>query len=1069
MVRPNLIIRALAGNWNRLLPVWIFLSLAPYSAWSGPAAAPAEVTTFHQFYTLTPDAASQGRQVRIKGVVLCYDPGWNQLYLHDGTETRWFDPWLFQTNLAAGQQVEVTGITEVGHDGLDLTNLHLQILGAGVIPKPKPLLIRELGGDFGQWVETKGLIRVADTSSGRLSLVIQDQGQTCLVYVLGLPATNNFNWLVGGNVRIRGINASKISGGQLTAPSLFAPDANAIILVELSHTKPNDLPVSSVVSLLDRELGLWTNQPLHLKGAIVAYQPGESVVVKDSTGTIRANVIQTTEAQIGAHIDLWGYLTVLPGQTILGDAYFEINPSSAVTVTVPQAGQASPKPVPTSGELVDFAAVSKLTPEEAANGLPVRLRGTVTYADWEWRNCFIQGQDGAIYFVLNQPEIKVGQWVEVVGQTSPGGYAPQLANTSIRVLGTTNLPPPVIAELEDFAGGNLDSRWVQIDGVVRRTSSQWGHSTLVLTTPKGRFKVIVPVPADRILTANLINAVVRVRGVCTSEMNARSQLTGIIIYAPDLNQITTVVPALTDPFAVPETEIGSVARFDPNRLAVRRVKVGGMVTLILPDKGFYVQNASAGIFVNTTQTKNLHAGDSVRVVGYPALGDFSPQLEDVQIQGGGTTPVPQPEPASAEEILMNGTHDSTLVQLEGTLVQSLAHSAQPKLVLQSGSVIFTAILLTEASGRRGAYLQAGSLLHLTGVCQIQAGESHEPESIQLLVAGTQDVKVLREPPWWTIRHTVILASTLGLGMLLALVWSRSLRRQVQAQIKIIRQNEQALMTVSRRAGMAEVATAVLHDVGNVLNSVNVSATLAADELRESKTGDVSLVAALMKERAADLGHFITQDAKGRRLPDYLATLGGQLVAEKQFVLGELERLASYIQHIKDIIATQQNHAKLGSGAETVDVAGLIEDALRMNATALARNQIKVVRDYDPMKPCEIMVEKNKVLQIFVNLVKNANHACAESARPEKCLSISLSLGDSQVSTSFTDNGVGIPRDNLSRIFTYGFTTRKNGHGFGLHSAAISAQELGGVLLATSPGPDRGATFTLLLPTLSKPQ
>ena len=310
---------------------------------------------------------------------------------------------------------------------------------------------------------------------------------------------------------------------------------------------------------------------------------------------------------------------------------------------------------------------------------------------------------------------------------------------------------------------------------------------------------------------------------------------------------------------------------------------------------------------------------------------------------------------------------------------------------------------------------------------------------------------------------MILAASLTLSVMLAWAWSSSLRRQVRAQTKIIRRNEQELITVSRQAGMAEVATTVLHNVGNVLNSVNVSATLAAEGLRDSKSGDVALVAAMMKENSGDLGHFFANDARGRQIPQYLINLGEHLAGEKKFLLGELDSLTKNIQHIKNIVAMQQTYARVSGVSETISVADLIENALQMAAGGIGRHDIQIIRDYGAAGSLEITVEENKVLQILVNLISNAKDACVESGQAEKRLTIRVTSDENRVKIACTDNGVGILRENMIRIFNYGFTTRKQGHGFGLHSAALAAKELGGTLQAESEGTGKGATFSLELP------
>jgi PAS domain S-box-containing protein len=277
-----------------------------------------------------------------------------------------------------------------------------------------------------------------------------------------------------------------------------------------------------------------------------------------------------------------------------------------------------------------------------------------------------------------------------------------------------------------------------------------------------------------------------------------------------------------------------------------------------------------------------------------------------------------------------------------------------------------------------------------------------------------------------------------------------------------------LLHASRLAGMAEVATSVLHNVGNVLNSVNVSVTLLSDRVRGSKLVNLSRASALMRQHADDLGTFLTHDPKGRQIPQYLEQLAACLVEEQNSLLLELESLGKNVEHIKDIVAMQQSYSRVGGVKETVKLAELVEDALRMNAAALGRHEVQVIRDFDPASLPEIMVEKHKVLQILVNLIRNAKYACDDSGRPDKRLTMRVTSNHERVEISVMDNGVGIPPENLVRIFNHGFTTRKNGHGFALHSGAVAAQEMGGTLCAQSDGLGHGATFTLRLPPTTKP-
>ena len=271
-----------------------------------------------------------------------------------------------------------------------------------------------------------------------------------------------------------------------------------------------------------------------------------------------------------------------------------------------------------------------------------------------------------------------------------------------------------------------------------------------------------------------------------------------------------------------------------------------------------------------------------------------------------------------------------------------------------------------------------------------------------------------------------------------------------------------LLETSRQAGMSDVATSVLHNVGNVLTSVNVSASLINDQLRNSKTGALTKACALLTEHTADLPKFFTCDPKGQRLPDFLTKVARCLEEERAALTRESLDLAKNVEHIKEIVAMQQNYARIAGVTEDLPPSSLVEDAVRINEGAFLRHGVSLNREFDPVPP--VRVDKHKVLQILVNLFRNAKYAMDATGREDKILTIAVRMSsNSRVKIIVKDNGLGIQPENLTRIFSHGFTTKKEGHGFGLHSGANAARELGGSLQAFSDGPGTGATFVLELP------
>jgi len=283
------------------------------------------------------------------------------------------------------------------------------------------------------------------------------------------------------------------------------------------------------------------------------------------------------------------------------------------------------------------------------------------------------------------------------------------------------------------------------------------------------------------------------------------------------------------------------------------------------------------------------------------------------------------------------------------------------------------------------------------------------------------------------------------------------RKRAEEEIEALHNQ---LVEASRHAGMAEVATGVLHNVGNVLNSVNVSSTLLAERLRKSRAPNVERAAELLRDRNGGLARWLTEDEKGRMLPSYLAELGRHLSTEHAEMTTELELLVKNVEHIKEIVAMQQNYAKVSGFTETLPLEKLVDDALQMNTAAFERHRVKVIRNYENVP--NVRVDKHKVLQILVNLLRNAKYAM-EACRERRIELHIHRASAAAVRITVQDTGCGILRENLTRIFSHGFTTKKDGHGFGLHSGAIAAKEMGGILTAESEGPGRGATFILDLP------
>lgn len=285
------------------------------------------------------------------------------------------------------------------------------------------------------------------------------------------------------------------------------------------------------------------------------------------------------------------------------------------------------------------------------------------------------------------------------------------------------------------------------------------------------------------------------------------------------------------------------------------------------------------------------------------------------------------------------------------------------------------------------------------------------------------------------------------------------RKRAEAELHA---TQQKLIEAAHGAGMAEVAADVLHNVGNVLTSINVSTTVITERVTKSELGNLQKIAAIVNEHLDGIGEFLTTDTRGRYIPAYLTEVGKCLQAEQADIIDKLHVLADNIQHIKDIISMQQAYAKVSGVSVRVSPSQLVEDAIQINSAGLQRHGTRLVRKFEQLPDIEI--DKQRVLQILVNLIGNAKYALSNSNKKDKRLTIHLYRhNENGFRIEVIDNGVGISRENLTKIFSHGFTTKQHGHGFGLHSSALAARELGGSLTVQSDGVDRGATFTLELP------
>lgn len=288
--------------------------------------------------------------------------------------------------------------------------------------------------------------------------------------------------------------------------------------------------------------------------------------------------------------------------------------------------------------------------------------------------------------------------------------------------------------------------------------------------------------------------------------------------------------------------------------------------------------------------------------------------------------------------------------------------------------------------------------------------------------------------------------------------------QLRCQRNAMEKMQRELMNASRQTGMAEIATSVLHNVGNVLNSASVAATVSMDGIRRFKIGELAPVVKMLNDHPSDIAEYLGAQNRGVQLAKYMSELEKCLNQERESVTAELNALSDSLDHIKSIIVKQQQYARYVGVVERVDIAEAIDDALKMDGMT-ARSNIRVVQQFADVDP--IATDRHRLMEILLNLLSNARHAIQDARPSDPRITLRIESDERHVRIALSDNGIGIKPTDLPKIFAYGFTTKPKGHGFGLHGSALAAKGLGGTLTASSAGAGRGATFVIEIPRVAE--
>jgi signal transduction histidine kinase len=488
-----------------------------------------------------------------------------------------------------------------------------------------------------------------------------------------------------------------------------------------------------------------------------------------------------------------------------------------------------PQPAKPTAVITRADQIRRLSPEEAAQGRPVRIRGVVTM-DAPAPDFFVQDSTAGIYVEGNSiskyPHV-LGQLVEVEGITGPGKFAPVVREGTLRVISPGTLPKAQIFPFSALADGQQDSQWVKVRGIVRWASidaTSWRETTLAMRVASGagEFNLRVPIAHGQQEIASWIDSEVLVEGVCGSLYNSNRQLTGILFYVPRLSFIKVEAPAL-------EVPLSALLRFAPGEGSRRRVRVRAVVGYQQRGHALFLQSRGKGLRVLTEQDTLLQIGDFVDVIGFPAMGESAPILEDAVFHRLGHEKTPEPVPLNLDAPWEQ--YDGALVTTSAKLLNRQVRPDGIRLLLQHAEVIFDATLPSTSAPDHLESLPLNSEVQVLGICLVRSGGLWRiPQSFRILLRSPQDVTVLRSPSWWTLRHTVWVLGITASILLIVLAWIVVLGRRLREQMEIIRQKLRSGAVLEERNRIARE----LHDtLEQELAGITMQLDLAVDCLQQA--------------------------------------------------------------------------------------------------------------------------------------------------------------------------------------------------------------------------------------------
>lgn len=722
-----------------------------------------------------------------------------------------------------GQRVRVEGTAEPGYYYSPCINRAvLEVLGDAPLPRPSRKTFAELiseGGDT-EWVESTGTVRSVAAHKSRVEMqIVSDQQRITLWARQFSGDERSLSRFLDAKVRITGVSVAEIGiDKNIKGMALLVSNLEDVAIEQAAAQEPFSLPlmpISNVTNLTES-----SSQRIRIQGTLSEFSPDGSLAIEDNTGLIRFRTRLSEDIRVGDRVDAAGFPVVERGVVLRDDAYLQTiaQPLSArVETALPSA--------PYLRLLTSAHAIRAMAPRELGRGYPVRLRGVVAYYNPEQASLYIQDTPAGICVdTLNRERfhLKHGQLVEVEGFSQPGHFAAMIVNARIKILGEVPSPTATKVSLDMLADGNFDSQWIETYGIVRSATNMSGGIVLDVRHAGVKTKVWASGSDWNRPITNLVDAGIRFKAISCMHYDAVSQLTESRLFVRSAAQIKLERLPASDPFDQPARPIAELFRAATPLESGHRIKASGTVTLQRLGRSLFVTDETGSLYVRTTQTNHFQSGDRIEVVGFPVRGDYAAHLEESIVRRMGSSDPPNPVVINKAKQIDRG-HQFQLIRTEGRLVDHTVRPDERVLVVQSGDVTFPAIIDADRSRDSLNQLRVGSLLQLTGVCFLEFDSYPGTQRLRLLLRGPEDVVVLKSANWWKAAHTLWVLGGMGAGTAAVLRWAALLRRRVQEQTAVIREQLAHRATLEERyRELFEDASDLVytHDLEGNYTSVN---------------------------------------------------------------------------------------------------------------------------------------------------------------------------------------------------------------------------------------------------------